>query len=96
MSPELCPKADHLHCRIGVTRAHTQVQDTAGTGTEEVESVAPRRFCACAGEEGGRSFRMRNRVARGRGGGETTGTAVETARFPGMPRGGGVGSNEFE
>lgn len=41
---------------------------------------------------------MRNRVARGWGevGGERAGTAVETARVPGMPRGGGVGSNEFE
>lgn len=49
-------------------------------GKREVEVSA----CATGSREGGEW------------GGKTAGTAVETARFPGMPRGGGVGSNEFE
>lgn len=94
MSPELCPKADHLHCRTRVTRAHTQVQDTAGTGTEEVESVAPDDSAHVPGK---REVEVSACATGSReGGGGATGTAVETARFPGMPRGGGVGSNEFE
>lgn len=41
-------------------------------------------------------MRMRKTVGPVRGGLEAVLTAVEAARVPGMPRGGGVGSNEFE
>lgn len=44
----------------------------------------------------GRGLRVRKIVGKDRRGLEEVLTAVEAARVPGMPRGGGVGSNEFE
>lgn len=42
-------------------------------------------------------MRVRKSVEQAREGGlEAVLTAVKAARVPGMPRGGGVGSNEFE
>lgn len=41
-------------------------------------------------------MRVRKSVGKAQGGLEAVLTAVKAARVPGMPRGGGVGSNEFE
>lgn len=54
------------------------------------------RMCMAWGV-GSRGLRVRKSVEKAREGGlEAVLTAVKAARVPGMPRGGGVGSNEFE
>lgn len=49
-----------------------------------------------AGELGGGVCACAKLLGKTEGGLEEVLTAVEAARVPGMPRGGGVGSNEFE
>lgn len=54
------------------------------------------RMCTARSWGGELELRVRKSVGKAQGGLEAVLTAVKAARVPGMPRGGGVGSNEFE
>lgn len=96
VSAEWCLKGEHLHGGTRTTLAHTRTRRTRGTGTEEVRAWRHDVSAHVRGVGVGGVWEFSACAAGSRGEAGERRPAVETARVPGMPRGGGVGSNEFE